>query len=79
MRSMSNRYLKQANDATLFFAVQTRLQLLKDNGGTELPDDDKALAHARKLVTQLLNQGDREGWSMIVEDETGRVVSSISI
>jgi hypothetical protein len=62
-----------------FFAVQTRLQLLKDNGCSELPDDDKALAHARKLVTQLLNQGDREGWSMIVEDETGRVVSSISI
>jgi Mg-chelatase subunit ChlD len=62
-----------------FFTVQTRLQRLKDDGGTELPDDDKALAHARKLIAYLKDQGDREAWSMIVEDETGRLVSSISI
>ena len=62
-----------------FFAVQTRLQRLNDEGGTSLVDDEKALAHARKLVAHLKNQGDREGWSMIVEDDTGRIVSSIPI
>jgi hypothetical protein len=53
--------------------------VLRDDGGTKLPDDDKALAHPRKLIVQLQNQGDRKGWLMIVEDETGRIVSSISI
>ena len=62
-----------------FFVVKTRLQRLNDEAGTTLLNDEKALAYARKLVANLKTQGDRDGWSMIVEDDGGRVVSTIPV
>jgi hypothetical protein len=60
-----------------FFIVQTPDQQIEDDKGTVLPNDGAALVCALKIIKRLANEQGHDGWSMIVKDDTGRVVSSI--
>jgi hypothetical protein len=62
-----------------FFIVETPTRRYGDEGGAALPDDDAALARAQAIVEELKSGGDCDGWSVIVQDDSGRIVSSIPI
>jgi Domain of unknown function (DUF6894) len=50
-----------------------------DNEGTELPDEEAALAYARRIIRELKDAGgyDDPGLTMIVQDATGNVARTI--
>jgi hypothetical protein len=60
-----------------YFIVQTPEQQIEDDGGAILPNDGAAMVRALKIGKELANEEGRVGWSMIVKDDTGRIVSSI--
>lgn len=62
-----------------FFIVQTLYQRINDDEGATLENDDEALTHAQNLIKGLRREGDCDGWSMIIRDTAGRVVSSIPV
>jgi hypothetical protein len=63
-----------------FFIVQTPTQRCDDEAGMLLPDDQSAFARALELMRELKRDeqsGDCRDWVMVVQDASGRLVSSI--
>ena len=60
-----------------YFIVQTPEKQIDDDNGSILPNDGEAMVCALKIVNELSQEEAVKGWSMIVKDATGRVVSSI--
>jgi hypothetical protein len=64
-----------------FFVVQYPDGTLADADGTDLPTDSAALELAQRIIRDLKNGGDHDepGLTLIVKDETERIVFSLPL
>lgn len=62
-----------------FFDIRSYGEPEDFRGGTSMPDDEAALAHARRIIQELRGAGgyDDNGLTMIVRNAAGRPIYTI--
>lgn len=62
-----------------FFDIRSYGEQQDFRGGRSMPDDETALAHARRMVAELRGAGgyDDAGLTLVVRNSTGRMIFSL--